>query len=51
MRIGLEDCITNEHRRIALISCAEIYTHVSNVAKNKNIVSPLDNLKLGKENE
>jgi len=50
MRIGLEDCIMDEHRSTALISCAEIYTHVSNVAKNK-IVSPLDNLKLGKENE
>ncbi len=50
MRIGLEDCIIDEHRRIALISCTEIYTHVSDVVKNK-IVSPLDNLKLGKENE
>ena len=28
----------------------EIYTHVSNVAKNK-IVSPLDNLRLEKKNE
>jgi hypothetical protein len=32
------------------IRLGRIYTHVSNVAKNK-IVSPLDNLKLGKKNE
>ncbi|MCD6181325.1 MAG: hypothetical protein J7K89_02975 [Candidatus Cloacimonetes bacterium] len=50
MRIGLENCVTDEHRRTALISCAEIYTHEMNGAKNR-IVSPLDNLKLGKENE
>ena len=50
MRIVMEDCVTDEHRSTALISCTEIYTHVMNGAKNK-IVSPLDNLKLGKENE
>ena len=43
MRIGLEDCVTNEHRRIALISCAEIYTHVTKNAISK-IKSPLDEL-------
>ncbi len=48
MRIGLEDCVTNEHRRIALISCAEIYTHEMNGAKNR-IVSPLDELMDEKE--
>ncbi len=50
MRIGLENCVTDEHRNTALISCAEIYTNEMNGAKNK-IVSPLNNLKLGKKNE
>jgi len=45
MRIGLEDCVTDEHGNTALISCTEIYTHVTHVAKNR-IKSPLDNLKL-----
>ena len=50
MRIGLEDCVTKEHRSTALISCTEIYTNEMNGAKNR-IVSQLDNLKLGKKNE
>ena len=45
MRIVMEDCVTNEHRSTALISCAEIYTHITNIGVSQ-LKSPLDNLKL-----
>jgi len=48
MRTGLEDCVTDEHRSTALISCTEIYMNEMNGAKNR-IVNPLGNLKLGRK--
>ncbi|MCD6182397.1 MAG: hypothetical protein J7K89_08465 [Candidatus Cloacimonetes bacterium] len=45
MRIGLEDCVIDEHRHIALIFCTEIYTHITNIGVSQ-LKSPLDNLKL-----
>ena len=43
MRIGLEDCVTNERRSTALISCTEIYTHITNIGVSQ-LKNPLDEL-------
>ena len=43
MGTGLEDYVTDEHRSTALISCTEIYTHITNIGISQ-LKSPLDEL-------